>query len=199
MITTNDCCSAKKESKGFWQGALYGLLPHSICIPFIVASLVGATFLTNLIKPLMLSSALFYVLIGISIAAATLSSLIYLKRHNFLHKEGIRRKWKYLSWMYGLTIGINLLFFMLILPLFATSSSAIPEGVNSAQISLKVQIPCGGHAPLITQELQKVEGVQGIKFNLPNYFKINYNPQKVTPQQILSLPIFQYFPAQQIN
>jgi copper chaperone CopZ len=147
----------------------------------------------------MRSSTFFYVLIGISLGAATLSSFIYLKRNQLFHKEGIKRKWKYLSLMYGLTIGVNLLFFMLILPLFATSAGAASEVPNGAQLTLKVQIPCGGHAPLITQELQKVEGVQGIKFSLPNYFKINYDPSKTSPQEILSLPIFLDFPAKVVG
>lgn len=45
-------------------------------------------------------------------------------------------------------------------------------------VSLQVNIPCPGHAPLITGELQKINGVESIRFRFPNLFDVSYNPKK---------------------
>ena len=75
------CCSSnKKESKGFWSGLFYGLVPHTGCIAFIIFSILGVTTATALFKPLLMSRYFFYGLIIMSFLFATISAMIYLKK-----------------------------------------------------------------------------------------------------------------------
>jgi len=195
------------------QGIIYGIMPHTVCIAFIIASVLGTTVAVQLFKPLLLNPYFFHLLIAISIVFATISAIIYLKSQGFItfnkNKDGIieisfakgiiKRKWKYLSTLYGTTISVNLLFFMMIFPLLtniSTSASTDYKNTNSiSSIKLKVDIPCPGHAPLISQELKSINGVLEVKFSLPNIFEVKYDPTKVTKQQILSLEVFKTFRA----
>ena len=193
------CCSSnKKESKGFLSGLVYGLIPHTGCIAFIIFSILGVTTATALFKPLLMSRYLFYGLIMISFLFATISAIIYLKKMNMFSREGIKKKWRYLSVLYGLSIGINLLLFLIIFPIAANIASASPTGAAAAdlsQITLKVDIPCPGHAPLISGELQTIEGVQGVRFRFPDYFDVSYD-SKTSKEEILSLGVFNTYLAE---
>ena len=107
--------------------------------------------------------------------------------------------------MYGSTIGINLVLFMIIFPLLANVSIASPTGevvgiegndnTDYSSIKLKVKIPCPGHAPLISQELKTIDGVASIKFSFPNNFDVTYDSDKTSKQEILSLSVFKSYPA----
>lgn len=195
MKNKEDCCA---ENKNSWKnGLLYGLMPHSICILFIIASLLGATFLTQLLKPLLLNKYFFYGLILISLLMATISTIIYLRKNQQLSKQGIKKKRKYIALMYGLTIGINLLFFFVLLPILSGLSQG--QKISNEQIVLKVAIPCPGHAPLINQELLKVKGVLGVNYNFPNQFVINYDSKLIAEEQILNQDIFKEFKAVKVN
>ncbi|MBU0457456.1 MAG: heavy-metal-associated domain-containing protein [Nanoarchaeota archaeon] len=196
----------KKKGKSFLQGLMYGLIPHIGCIAFIIGSILGVTVLMNFFKPLLMNRYFFHALVGISLGFATLSSAFYLKRNGLLSLAGIKKKWKYLSIMYGSTIGINLLLFMLIFPLLANvsvGSSSITGaaiGIVSNEntdslLKLKVDIPCPGHAPLISQELKTIKGVTGIKFSFPNYFDVTYNSAETSKQEMLALDVFNSYPA----
>jgi copper chaperone CopZ len=196
---TKSCC--EKSDGNVKQGIIYGLIPHAGCIAFIFASVFGVTVATELFKPLLLNPYFFYIMIGISFAFATISSAVYLSRNGLLSRDGARRKWKYLSTMYGSTIGVNLLLFLIVFPLLAnvsfaastTNSAAALTGLSS--ISLQVEIPCSGHAPLITDELKKLPGVESVQFSLPNVFDVKYDPSKTTKQQLLSLEVFGTYKA----
>lgn len=207
----------KKSSSTIKQGIIYGLLPHTGCIAFIVASVLGVTFATQLFKPLLLNPYFFYILIAISFVFATVSAIVYLKKQGFINfnrgKAGselnfssgiIKRKWKYISTLYGTTIGINLLLFMIIFPLMANISSpsitgAVAKAANNvgslSLIKLQVDIPCSGHASLISQELKTINGVSGVQFSLPNIFDVKYDSTKISKQQILSLEVFKTYKA----
>lgn len=206
------CCNNSKDSdthgnQQLLQGLTYGLIPHIGCIAFIIASILGVTVLTQFFKPLLMNQYFFYILIAISLAFATISSVLYLRKNGFLSSTGIRRKWKYLSIMYGSTIGSNLLLFMIIFPLLANISLAQPSATgyatkytadgnfNLSSISLKVDIPCSGHAPLISGELKSIDGVVGVQFIFPNIFDINYDSEKTSKEKILSLEIFKTYRA----
>jgi len=209
------CCSAKpkKEPKNIWQGVAYGLIPHVGCIAFIIGSILGVTVLTSLFKPLLMNKNFFYILILLSLLLATISAVLYLRKNGFLSGEGIRKKWKYLATMYGTTIAVNLVLFMLIFPLLANVSvasslptaSSPPGGAagsasattsaNLADLKLKIDIPCSGHAPLISGELKKISGVQSVKFSLPNNFDVAYDSTLTSKQAILSADIFKGFKA----
>ena len=214
------CCEnkTKVESNDIWSGVIYGVTPHIGCIAFIIFSVLGVTTATALFKPLLLNPYFFYILIAISIVFATVSAFIYLKKHGvFVYnktpegtsvtfsKEGIKSKWKYLSILYGTTIGVNLLLFMIIFPLVANISLpsagslvAAAETENLTGISslkLKVDIPCSGHAPLISQELKSITGVVDVQFSFPNIFNVKYDSTKTSKEQILSLEVFKTYKA----
>jgi len=196
----------KKNKGGFLQGLIYGIIPHIGCIAFIIGSILGVTVLMNFFKPILMNKYFFHALIGIALGFATLSSGIYLKKNELLSWEGIKKKWKYISIMYGSTIGINLVLFMLIFPLLANVSIDSPsitgavagiendEGINSI-LKIKVDIPCPGHAPLISGELKTIEGVKDIKFSFPNNFEISYDSAKTSKQEMLKLSIFETYAA----
>ena len=189
----NDCCK-KIDAK---QGILYGLIPHVGCIVFIIGSVLGVTVLTEMFKPLLLNRYFFYILIAISFSLATVSSAIYLKKNGMLSRSGIKGKWKYLSVMYGSTIGTNLLLFLVIFPLLANYSSS-PSGAfvaGTSTLNLAVDIPCSGHATLISQELKTINGVEGVTFSQPNKFAVSYDSAKTSKEKILALEVFKTYPA----
>jgi len=200
MEEEKSCC--KKESKGVGQGILYGLIPHIGCIAFIIGSVLGVTVLMQFFKPLLMNRYFFHALIGISILFATLSAILYLRRNGMLSFEGAKKKWKYLAGMYGSTVGINLVLFMLVFPMLANVSTAA-SGTNTADkvqatlssMTLKVDIPCPGHAPLISSELKTIEGVTNVEFNFPNLFDVKYDSSKTSDDKILSLDVFKTYPA----
>ena len=198
-----ECCKTSgKQNSGFFKGLIYGLIPHAGCITFILASVFGVTAATELFKPLLLNPYFFYILIVLSFTFATIPSVLYLRKNGLLSSLGVRRKWKYLSTMYGSTIGVNLLLFMLIFPFLANVSVAQPATgsfavINSdlSSLRLQVDIPCSGHAPLISDELKKINGVSSVQFNLPNVFDVRYDSTKTTKQQILALEVFKTYKA----
>jgi copper chaperone CopZ len=197
----HDCCQPgrkTKENQGFWSGLLYGLIPHTGCIAFILFTVLGMTAATSLIKPLLMSRYFFYILIGVSFVFATISAAIYLNRIGLLSAEGIAKKWKYLSILYGTSMGINVLLFMIIFPIAANISTATGTAVASANletVTLSVDIPCPGHAPLITGELKTVAGVSDVKFSFPNKFTVQYDSTRTTVSQILAIAVFKEYPA----
>ncbi len=202
MKDNNTCCNSNnKKSKGWLQGLIYGTIPHIGCIAFIIASIFGVTVLMQFFKPILMNRYFFHALIGISLLFATLSSTLYLRKNNQLSLNGIKQRWKYITGMYASTIGINLIFFMIIFPLLANVSIGTPTGAAVADIeelssmSISVDIPCPGHAPLITNELKTIEGVIDIEFSFPNDFNIQYDSTKTTKEEMLSLDIFNTYLA----
>lgn len=204
-----NCCEKPKETKkekGFLKGILYGLAPHTVCIAFVIFTILGATTATALLKPLLLNPYFFYILIGLSFIFATISAIFYLKRNGILSFPGIKKKWRYFSILYGATIFVNLLFFMVIFPMVANlnlnpfrQSAALIETSVSSSLTLKVDIPCPGHAPLITTELLKINGVKEVKFSFPNLFDVKYNSLKTSKEEMLSLKVFNAYKATVIN
>lgn len=183
----------RQEKSGLLQGLIYGLVPHAGCIGFIVASLVGATAAMSYFKPLLMNPYFFYILVFISLGFATASSFFYLRRNKVLSLPGIKRKWRYLSVMYGSTVGVNLLVFMVVFPLLADAT--VYGVLGNASVQLQVSIPCPGHAPLIMEELRSVNGVGEIEFSYPNYFDVTYDFGKTTVEEILSLEVFDTYKA----
>jgi len=205
MNEKNNCCEKKEEKKkdrGFLAGILYGILPHSFCIAFIVFTIIGTTAVTALLKPLLLNPYFFYFLIGLSLIFATISAIIYLKRNGKLSFQGVKNKWKYLSLLYGTTIFVNLILFMFVFPtvtnlnLKASAGEAIINNQNNlSSITLEVAIPCSGHALLITDELKKINGVESVNFSLPDKFEVEYDSTKTSKEGIISLEIFKTYKA----
>jgi len=216
-----DCCNKNnqkpqknkenKKRKGILSGLIYGLIPHIGCIGFIIFSILGVTAATAAFRPLLLNRYFFHILILISFVFATISALVYLKKNGILSFHGIKRKKGYLLTLYGTTIGVNLILFMLIFPImanvgagtsFAAALSSAFFGQENIQVkegesllSIKVDIPCSGHAPLITGELRAISGVENVRFKFPNLFDVNYDSQRTSQQEILSLELFNTYKA----
>ncbi len=194
-----ECCTPKKEYKGNnpLMGIAYGIIPHIGCILFIIAAVLGATVLMQFFRPLLMNRYIFHYLILISIGFATLSSFLYLRKNKFLSWEGIKKKKGYLSIMYGSTVGINLILFILIFPFLAniTGNVTAEEIPGASVLSISVDIPCPGHAPLISNEVKTVEGVKGSEYSFPNDFEVYYDPSITSEEEILSLEVFDEYPA----
>jgi len=182
------------------RGLVYGLAPHIGCIAFIVGSVLGATVLMEAFKPLLMNPYFFHILVAISVGFATLSSVVYLKKNSFLSMAGVKRKKVYLSTMYGSTVGINLLLFFVIFPLIANVSNAPLTGAavdmpGIATVSMSVEIPCPGHAPLISEELKTIDGVLSVQFSYPNIFDVQYDSSKTSVEEMKSLEVFEIYKA----
>lgn len=201
------CCEKDNASRGFLSGLLYGLIPHFGCLLFIIFTVLGVTTLSAVFKPLLLKSYFFYLLIALSLSLATLSAALYLKRSGFLTASGAKKKWKYLSVLYGTTVFVNLFLFLVVFPYVANlninSSSASAGIINSqniaSKLTIQVDVPCSGHAPLVIDELRKINGVQDVKFRLPDIFDVSYDSQKTSKEVIISADVFKDFPAKIIT
>ncbi len=196
------------KGNGFLQGLLYGLIPHIGCIAFVIGSILGVTVLMQFFKPVLMNRYFFHILILVSLLFATLSSMVYLRRNGLLSWGGAKRRWKYLAIMYGSTIGINLILFVGIFPLLANVSTTSITGnaITGAAVGLDgssglstlkiaVDLPCPGHAPLVTEDLKTLQGLGGVQFSFPNVFDIKYDPAKTSKAEILGLGVFRSFPA----
>lgn len=189
-----------KNKKNFWlSGIVAGIVPHTFCILFVLFSILGATTATVFLRPLLLNKNFFYFLIFLSFAFATLSAFLYLAKNGILSWPGIKRKWQYLGLMYGLTILTNLVLFFFIFPAAANfnrhQNQVLSTAVQTKEVVLQVEIPCSGHASLITNELKKNKGIEKVTFTLPNIFRITYNPTITSEEEILGQEIFQSFKA----
>jgi len=194
------CCPPKKDkkAKNIWQGIMYGTIPHIGCIMFIIGSILGVTVLMQFFRPLLMNKYFFHYLVLISIGFATLSSLLYLKKTKNLSVKGIKKKKSYLFGMYGSTIGINLVLFLLIFPYMAniTGNVSAAEISDLSMLKISVDIPCPGHAPLISNEVKTIEGVKGSKYSFPNDFEVYYDSSLTDKEEILLLEVFEEYPAE---
>lgn len=201
--------------KGFLQGLLYGLIPHIGCIAFVVFTILGVTLASAILKKFLLNNYFFYGLVALSFTLATISATLYLKKNGILSLQGAKRKLGYLSILYGTTLVINLLMFFVVFPAVANvdlprgqattptgAFAGVPAGspVGSVeQLTLKVDIPCSGHAPLVKDELNNLAGIKSVKFRFPNYFDVSYDSASTSKEQILSLGIFDDFKAEVVG
>lgn len=132
-----DCCKPKQtqgDRKGFLWGVLYGIIPHTFCILFVLLSIVGATSGAVFLKKFIFIPHLFQYLLLLSFFFATLSATFYLKRNGLLSLAGIKRKWKYLTILYSTTMIINPLFVYWILP--ATANISQPKENPTADVQV---------------------------------------------------------------
>lgn len=198
-MAANNCCATKNKNKGegILSGLIYGLIPHTFCIAFILFSILGVTAGVGITKKFLLIPYFFETLIFLSLAIATLSAAIYLKKLNMLSLSGLKIKWKYLTFMYSATLVINILMFFVIFPAATKINSATAESYapNLSSAILKVQIPCPGHAPLIMSEIKKENGVASVLFKMPDIFEIKYDSKIISSEKIASLDIFKNFQA----
>jgi len=195
--------SKNKRSNNILKGLAYGIVPHIGCIGFIVGSVLGVSLLMQFFRPLLMSRYFFYGLVALSLAFATISVVLYLKNNELLSMKGLQRKWKYVSITYGSTVGVNLALFLIVFPMLANvsaSSGGNQTTVGTAEfITLKVDIPCSGHAPLISEELKSIDGVQEVKYSTPNTFAVKYDSGRTTKTEILKLAVFREYPTAVLN
>lgn len=194
----DSCCEKpKKESKGILSGIVYGIIPHSFCIAFIAFSAIGSALMAGIFKQILVIPYFFEILLAASFIMATVSAGLYLKKTNCLCRQGIKSKWKYLAILYGATILTNVAMVSYILPAMANPNSVQIGAATKqlAEISLKVEIPCSGHAPIIMDELKKDSGIKNIVFKNPNIFQISFDPQVTTAQKITAMEIFKTYKA----
>jgi hypothetical protein len=191
------CCGPKKEyhGKNLFKAISYALIPHIGCIVFILGAILGTTVLMQYFKPLLMSRNIFYYLILVSIGFATMSSFFYLKKNKCLCVSGIKKKKGYLGIMYGSTVGVNILLFFFIFPFLANFTGASVGDISDLELlKISVDIPCPGHAPLISSELSTIDGVEGVEYSFPSDFEIYYNGL-TDVGEILSLEVFNEYPA----
>ena len=195
-----DCCNnnKKKDGKGVGRGILYGLIPHLGCLGFIAFSILGVTVGVTVFRSILITPFLIHALIGLSLVFATFSLVLYLKKNNKLSFSGLLDEKSYATTLYGTTLIVNLLFFLVIFPAVAEFDSEFDLSKLSASTSretLQVDIPCEGHSFLINNELNDLEGVEGVEFSGPNYFEVFYDNENVDIEKITSLDIFEKYEA----
>lgn len=132
----NCCKPASNYKKGFWTGLLFGLIPHSFCIAFLLFSVVGAASATALLNRFLLIPHLSLFLLISSLLLATLSAFIYLKRTGGYSPAMIKSKWKYLLSLYGSIAVVNIIVIFIVLP-----------ALSNAQVKANDNIPifCPAH------------------------------------------------------
>jgi copper chaperone CopZ len=195
------CCGSlvDKKQKGFLSGLVYGLVPHIGCIGFIIFTILGVTTATAFFRPLLLNRYFFHILIAISLVFATISASIYLKKRNLLSLDGVKKKKKYLFTLYGTSVGINVLLFLIIFPIAtnitSVSATGAVTGIGGSEIILEVDIPCPGHAPLISEGLKRINGVESVTYSFPNNFAVRYDSAITSKDKILSMEEFNYYPV----
>ena len=192
-----DCCKPK-NSKGILKGIGYGLIPHIGCIAFIIFSVLGMTAFASIFRPLLYKAYFFYIMIGVSLLLATFSAFLYLKKHGGI-KEYKNHK-GYLLTLYGSTIGIGLLLYFIIFPMIGAYTASTGDAIlTDSSFIIKVTIPCEGHAPLITSELKKLEGVNAVEYIGSYKFKVYYDAKTLSQKQILEAEIFKEYKAEVIK
>ncbi|MCX6742251.1 MAG: hypothetical protein NTX24_03705 [Candidatus Pacearchaeota archaeon] len=202
------CCQPKNndKAKGIKQGILFGLIPHAGCIAFVLTSVLGLTVAASIFKPLLMKSYFFYGMIVLSLVFASFSAFLYLRKQGGI-KTAKNHK-GYLSILYGSTIGISVLLYFVVFPLVASATLAGATGavVNNSTnldgmqaITIKVAIPCEGHAILIVGELKKLQGVTNVEYIPSSTFKVYYDASKTNKEEILGLDIFKEYKATVVN
>jgi hypothetical protein len=201
MENKNTCCKTADNTnkKGMLKGIVYGILPHSFCIAFVVFSVIGATAVGAIFKNILLIPYFFEFLIIISFVFATISVIFYLKSTSCLCLSGIKNKWKYITILYSVTILVNLSMFFVVFPALANvdynKNITGQQNQLTSKLSLAVEIPCSGHSFLIIDELKKIDGVVDVRFKMPNIFDISYNDKITSVEKITSLEVFKTYKA----
>ena len=186
-----------KKHNNFKEALAYGLFPHIGCIAFIFGSILGVTFMMTLFRPLLMNRYVFHIMVVMSIVFATISSVLYLRKNGLFSFIGMKKKWKYLSTMYSVTIGANVFLLLVIFPMVAAASGGNVDlaGVDYSTLRMDVDIPCAGHAPLIMEEVRQVNGVLDIEYITLGEFNVYYDGKITSQDEILSIEVFSQYPA----
>ncbi len=199
------CCqkSSHPGKKGFLRGIIFGLIPHTFCILFVVFTLLGSILGASIAKKFLIIPHFFLYLVIFSFLLASLSAFFYLRNNRCCNARGIKNNWKYLSILYGTTIFVNIAFVFYIFPAITSKTTDTKDQMIKALsgndsymlISMEVEIPCSGHAPLIIDELKKTSGVISVSYEPQNFFSVQYDSKLVSENDIFSLEIFKTYKA----
>jgi len=111
------CCGSMiNYAKGLRTGLLFGLIPHSFCIAFLLLSIAGATSATALLGQFLSVPYLSLLLVILSLLLATFSAYIYLKKTGGCSLALVKSKWKYLLTLYASIVVINVIVVFILLP-----------------------------------------------------------------------------------
>lgn len=199
-----NCCSDKRPAGGFLSGLFYGVIPHFGCMLFIVLTVLGAATASSFLRPLLVNRYFFHSLVALSLILATFSAVLYLRKFGFLSFQVAAKKWKYLLTLYAMVVAVNLFLFLVVFPYTANLKTNVLANSNAAfnyditKITLSVDIPCSGHAILVTEEIRKLKGVEDVGFRLPNLFDVYFNPKETSAGTIMSLGIFREFKVEKL-
>lgn len=191
-----NCCQPKCQHKSnFWSGIIYGIIPHTFCILFFILSIVGAASGAAIAKRFLLIPNFFLLLTVLSILSATLATIFYLKKNKCCTIAGLKNKAKYVSTLYAITIITNIFFIYIVMPALANNQNQeVPNNLTALSIAtIEVQLPCPGHAPLITEEIKTIPGVKTVTFRMSRTFEIAYDPKATSIEEIKALTIFKTF------
>jgi len=219
-LKKDSCCCHDNIDSGAKSGIIYGIIPHSFCIIFIVCSVFGITAGSQLLRPIMLLPYFIPILIGVSLLFASIAAIIYLKKTGNLSKAGVIRKKIYLLTLFGSIIIVNVTFFKYIMPIMGGMEtrekvdllnnvgetcdsgpvcvlSDLQEGsyVGADILMIEVDIPCPGHAFLVREDIEKLPGISDVAFQSPNIFSVTYNPSLIGRDDILKVEIFKNYKA----
>ncbi len=184
----------KKETKNSLSfGILSTLVPHIGCLAFIILTLLGIGTGAAFFHRFLANRLAFPLLIALSFVLAGISSFFYLKKNCCVNKV------KYVSVLFTSVLVFNGILFYGIFPWAANikGQSSNPALAHLSDLKLKVEIPCTGHASLITQSLKNA-GAEEIVFKQPDIFSIRYDSASTSKDTLLSLDIFKEFPVREI-
>lgn len=178
---------------GLKSGIISSVIPHLGCIVFIVMTLLGVSVGSVFLKKLILNSWSFPILVFISFFIAGISTFFYLK------SNCCKNKIKYVATLLISVLVVNALVFYVVFPWAANLNGRMSgnSSVVLAEMDLKVEIPCSGHASLIIDELKK-GGASEVVYNTPDEFRVRYDGSKVTKENLISLAILKEFKAVEI-
>lgn len=179
---------------GVIRGLAFGLIPHLFCILFIIFSIIGATIATTFTQKILLMPNLFPALVIISIVFATIASIFHLRIGECKCDEEVKGRKRFVLAMFVATLIANVTMMYVIFPAIAkTRNNNITIESSLSVITVKVAIPCTGHAPLIINEIGTLPGIVRVDFDSPDIFQITYDPQTANIDQIVALNVFETF------
>lgn len=187
-----ECC---KRKSGIKSGLISGIIPHAGCIAILLFAILGVTIANSFFRKFLFNPYYLYIVSALSFFIAIIAAFFYIRR---FEDKRIRSHWKYLAVLFSSVVIINLVMVYVIFPYAANiSSKTISTDFWNEILKLSFEIPCSGHASLVISELEKVNGINSVKFISGKTFDIYYNPEKITKDQILSQDICKEFNARE--
>ncbi len=183
----------KEVKNSLISGVLSVIVPHLGCIAFVILTLLGISTGAVFFHQFLANRFAFPLLIALSFVLAGISSFFYLKKNCCVNKT------KYVGILFASVLVFNGILFYGIFPWAANvnGQSSNPALAHLSDLKLKVEIPCTGHASLITNSLKEA-GAEEIIFKQPDIFSVKYDSNIVVKDNLLNLDIFDEYQATEI-